>query len=116
MQMRRTTTMIATLLLALGLVAAPAMADEHGSPFDTPHPHALLLHADVLDQPDPNTGAPYTVLGYGKCVDLAGGKALRQNNFHTNIHFGQAGQALRGAGHLIVPFFDCATLDGYFGY
>jgi hypothetical protein len=115
--MRRTITMLAAMLLALGMMAGPAAADEHGngSPFDTPHPHVLLLHADVLDVPDPNTGAPYTVLDYGKCVDLAGGKALRKNNFHTNIHFGRAGQALRGAGHLVVPFFDCATIDGLFG-
>ena len=116
--MRRTITMLAALLLALGMMAGPAVADHHGGPpdFDTPHSHVLLLHADVLDETDPLTGAPYTLLGYGKCVDLAGGKALRQNNFHTNIHFGRAGQALRGAGHLVVPFFDCAMLDGFFGY
>jgi hypothetical protein len=115
--MRRTITLLAALLLTLGMLAGPAAADHHGPPdFDTPHPHVLLLHADVLDEPDPMTGAPYTLLGYGKCVDLAGGKALRQNNFHTNVHFGRAGQALRGAGHLVVPFFDCATLDGLFGY
>jgi hypothetical protein len=78
--------------------------------------HVLLLHADVLDEPDPRTGAPYTLRGYGTCVDLAAGEALRHNRFHTNIHFGKAGQALRGAGHLVVPFFDCATLDGFFGY
>jgi hypothetical protein len=115
--MRRTITSLAALLLALGMMAGPAAAHEHGGPpdFDTPHPHVLLLHANVLDEPDPVTGAPYTVLGYGKCVDLAGGKALPKNNHHYTVHFGRAGQALRGAGHLVVPFVDCAMLDQMFG-
>lgn len=115
--MRKTITLLAALLLMLAMMAGPAVADEPGPPdFGTPHPHVLLLHADVLDEPDPVTGAPYTLLGYGKCVDLAGGKALSHNRFHTNVHFGPAGQALRGAGHLVVPFVDCATLAGPSGH
>lgn len=115
--MRRTITLLAVLLLMLGLTVGPAAADMHTGPpdFDTPHRHALLVGADVLDEPDPMTGAPYTILDYRRCVDLAGGQALRKNHFHTNIHFGPAGQALRGAGHIVVPFFDCATIDGMFG-
>jgi hypothetical protein len=114
--MRKMITTLAALLLTLGMMAGPAAADEPGPPdFDTPHSHVLLLHADVLNEPNPVTGAPYTLLGYGKCIDLAGGMALSHNRFHTNVHFGRAGQALRGAGHLVVPFADCATLDGPFG-
>lgn len=114
--MQRAITMLATLVLVVGMMAGPAMADGHGgSPFDEPHRHVLLVGADVVDEPDQMTGAPYTIRDYDRCVDLAGGKALRKNHFHTNIHFGRAGQALRGAGHIVVPFFDCAMIDGMFG-
>jgi hypothetical protein len=115
--MRRGMTLLAALLLAMGMLAGPAMAEGHGgSPFDEPHPHVLLIGADVEVVADPPPGSPpYVVHDYDRCVDLAGGKALRQNNFHHNIHFGRAGQALRGAGHIVVPFFDCATLNALYG-
>ncbi len=97
-------TRIATLLAAmmvLSMVAVPATAD----PFAEPHPHFLLVGADVdLTTPDPATGAPYTINSYEKCVPLAGGKAQTHNRFHHLIHWGQANQALVGAGHIVVPF------------
>lgn len=100
--MRRSTALILATLLALSALVAPAAADEHppGSPFDHPHTHALLIGADVTW-----TGGspPYTINDYRRCVDLAGGKALRTNVHHERLHFGRAGQALAGAGHLVVP-------------
>lgn len=105
--MRTTTTTLAAMLLALGMMAGPATA----SPLDDPHPHVLLLGADVLEvAPSPGM-PPYIVTGYDKCVDLAGGQTLRHNRFHTNVHFGRSGQALRGAGHIVVPFANCDTVN-----
>lgn len=102
--MRKTTMILTAMLLAFAMMAVPAAA----SPLDDPHPHVLLLRADV--SPSPGM-PPYIVTGYDKCVDLAGGEALKHNRFHTNVHFGRSGQALRGAGHIVVPFANCATVN-----
>jgi hypothetical protein len=91
------------LLSALGMLvvlAIPAAADHH-TPLDHPHTHALLIGADIewVD-----ATPPYVIHGFDRCVELAGGKALKHNRFHQNIHFGRAGEALATrAGHLIVP-------------
>jgi hypothetical protein len=94
------------LLSALGMLvvlAIPAAADQH-SPLDHPHTHALLIGADIeWVTPGPNA-PPYVIHGFDRCVELAGGKALKHNRFHENIHFGHAGEALATrAGHLVVP-------------
>lgn len=109
---------IATLLAAvmvLSMMAVPAAAGEHGgSPpdLDEPHPHVLLLGADVTDVEEPDEGMPpYIVTDYDKCVDLAGGQTMRHNRFHDNVHFGRAGAALRAAGHIVLPFANCDTVD-----
>ena len=102
--MRKTTMTVTAMLLAVGMMAVPAMA----SPLDDPHPHVLLLGADVIPSPGM---PPYLVTGYDKCVDLAAGEALKHNRFHTNVHFGRSGQALRAAGHIVVPFANCDTVN-----
>jgi hypothetical protein len=104
--MRRIITLGAVMLLALGVLAGPATADEAppGPDFGTPHTHFLLIGADVTWHPEGTPGPPYTVNSYKKCVPLAGGRALMHNRHHENLHFGQANVALVGAGHIIVPF------------
>jgi hypothetical protein len=96
--MKRTITLLSVLGM-LFVLAVPAAADHH-TPLDHPHTHALLIGADV----DWVGGSPpYVINGFDRCVELAGGKALKHNRFHQNIHFGRAGEALGEAGHLVVP-------------
>ncbi len=105
--MKRSLSLAAVIALALSLMSGPAAA----SPLDDPHPHVLLLGADIT-WVDPGPGQPpYVINDYRKCVDLAGGRTLKHNRFHDNVHFGQANQALVGAGHIVVPFTNCAALD-----
>jgi hypothetical protein len=109
---------LAATLVAVAAISATAQADEHEphDPFADPHPHVLLVHADVSFHPPLAPGQPpYTVHGYERCVDLAGGRALPANNHHRSLHFGRAGEALREAGHLVVPFVSCAQLDAMVG-
>lgn len=105
--MKRSISLASVIALALSLMAGPAAA----SPLDDPHPHVLLLRADITWVAPGLGGPPYIINDYRKCVDLAGGQTLKHNRFHDNIHFGQANRALVGAGHIVVPFADCATLD-----
>lgn len=120
----RITATLAAMLLAIGMLAAPAAADGHHHDGDGwgamgPHPHALLLHATTVPNPDydandPTTGPPVVAIAWARCVDLAGGKALPKSNHHRGIHTGTAGAALRErAGHVVVPF-DCATYTSFF--
>jgi hypothetical protein len=94
---RRAAALTAGVALAVGMLAAPAMADE-GPDLTQPHHHALLLHVDL------------EVFSYRTCVDLAGGGTLRTNTHHETVHTGRAGAALQQAGHLVVPY-TCAQLE-----
>lgn len=105
--MKRSVTLAAVIALALSLMAGPAAA----SPLDDSHPHVLLLGADITWKVPAPGMPPYIINDYRRCVDLAGGQALKHNRFHDNIHFGRANRALVGAGHIVVPFANCATLD-----
>lgn len=71
------------------VVTVPAFAEGHPPPPE--HNHMLLIGVNEAE------------LTYRKCVDLAAGKALRLNAHHDHLHTGQAGQALRGAGHFVLP-------------
>jgi hypothetical protein len=94
---RRVIATAAGAALTVGLAAGPAAAE--GTPdLSQPHQHALLLDVNL------------EVFSYSKCVDLAGGKALRNNNHHETVHTGAAGAALQRAGHLVVPY-TCADLE-----
>lgn len=94
---RRVIATAAGAALTVGLVAGPAAAD--GPPdLSQPHQHALLLDVNLEE------------FSYAKCVDLAGGKALRTNTHHETVHTGSAGAALQRAGHLVVPY-TCADLE-----
>ncbi len=113
--MRRTLTLVAALATMLGMAAMPAAADQTA---ETPlHGHVLLLHAEWTG---PGVGPGTGLISYGKCIDLAGGKALPLRAHHDTVHTGRAGAALRGAGHLTVPtapltsFSSCADLAAGF--
>ena len=106
---KRITATLAAMLLAIGMLALPAGAHEHGHDDGWgqmgPHPHALVLHVS-FGQSGP---------AYAQCVDLAGGNALPKSNHHRGIHTGAAGTALRErAGHVVVPY-DCAWVSNIFG-
>jgi hypothetical protein len=110
-KMRRTITFVAALAMMLGLFAGTAGATGHGAPWPE-HGHMLVLnvHYDDLGEP----------VSYGKCVDIAAGKRLDRVH-HTTIHQGRAGDALRSAGHEVVPtadltpFANCAEFAQFFG-
>ena len=96
----RITATLAAMLLAIGLLAAPATASDHGGHEVPPHGHMLLLHAtwDVVETP---AGPRFFPTSYARCVDLAAGRNIAAH--HDTVHTGRAGQALRGAGHLVIP-------------
>jgi hypothetical protein len=111
--MRRIMMLVAALAAVLGMVAMPATAhEEPGTPL---HGHVRLLHAEWTG---PGVGPETVLISYGKCIDLAGGKALPLQAHHETVHTGRAGAALRGAGHLTIPtypltpFRNCAELAG----
>ena len=63
------------------------------------HPHMLLLRVQI----DPEAGDHGALVGFHRCVDLAAGQAVPLNAHHASVHTGQAGAALMGAGHAVVP-------------
>ncbi len=104
----RITATLAAMLLAVGLLAAPAAASGHGGHEVPPHGHVLLLHATWTG---PGVGPGTMPTSYARCIDLAAGQNIAAH--HDTVHTGRAGQALRGAGHLVVPTFGfdgCAEL------
>lgn len=105
----RVTALLTAALLAVGLIAAPAAADVHASG-PPPHGHVFLLHATWT-----GSGPATDLKAYQRCVDLAGGQSIPAH--HDTVHTGRAGEALQGAGHLVVPtaqlgpIDDCAQLE-----
>ena len=73
---------------------------------------ALLIHAETVANPGV-PGPPLFPIGFERCVDLAGRNALPANNHHRSVHTGNAGGALAGAGHLVVPYSCGEGVDGY---
>jgi hypothetical protein len=106
----RVLVLLTTVLLLLGTMPSSADADAHPD-FSQPHAHALLLHATTV--PNPGPGPIAYPIAYERCVDLAGGKALPANNHHRSVHTGNAGAALAGAGHLVVPLSCGEAVDAY---
>ena len=81
------------LVIALGsMLAATAATAQEAIP---PHPHMLVLGVQYDAEGEP--------IGYRSCVDLAANQSLRLNAHHERMHFGQAGIALDGASHAVVP-------------
>ena len=79
------------LLMGFGL----ALAMDHGDGPPPEHGHIKLLGLQFNDAGE--------VVGFRKCVDLANGRALRNNAHHDNLHTGRAAQAMARAGHVVVP-------------
>ena len=111
---RRLTLAAVTATAALVVAAAPmAAADSHEEPGAIPpHPHLLLIGANLSEEG----------VTYRKCIDIAANQALPLNAHHEHVHFGRAGEALMGAGHLFVPaapafnlpWTDCASFGAIF--
>lgn len=106
-------TGMVALLMGFGLV----LAEDHGGGPPV-HGHFLLLGLEgaVFDE----NGRLSDFDDFRKCVDLAGGRALRNNAHHNNIHTGNGGAALLRAGHVVIPTgpltpLSCAALNEAFG-
>lgn len=91
--MRKTAALLGALALTVVGAVAPAQAheDDHELPR---HGHVLVLGV-VWDGDEP--------VGFRKCIDLAGGRALPLHAHHNTVHQGKAGQALMRAGHIVAP-------------
>ena len=102
-------TGVLALLMAGGL--ASSSEDAHGP---VEHGHVLVLGLQFDGDGNPSIR---------KCVDLANGRALRNNAHHDHLHTGRAGEAVGGAGHAViptaplpgVPWSNCAELKAAFG-
>lgn len=92
--MRRLAIVLA--LLGLVAIAVPVIALEHE--FDR-HPHMLLQRPEVgLIE-----GVPH-LLGFRKCVDLAGNNTVPLHAHHERLHFGDSGVSFDGkSGHVVIP-------------
>lgn len=105
--MRRVLAAILLVLGMLGALAAPALSQ--GPPR---HPHMLVIGLELDENGEP--------VSFRRCVDLAGGKALPLRVHHAHVHTGRAGEALRNAGHAVVPgapltpWRNCAELTAFF--
>lgn len=86
-----------------------------------PHPHLLLIDADLEFDP---VEEELTVNSVGECVDIADNQTLRLNAHHEHFHFGTAGDALRqltgnfplpAAPFPGVPWTDCESFLAIFG-
>lgn len=87
------------MVVALVGVALPASSQD----FDR-HPH-MLLQRPVVDLLEVEEGVfVLALVGYRKCVDLAGGEAVPLHAHHVHLHFGHTGEKLfEKAGHVVVP-------------
>jgi hypothetical protein len=101
---------VSIILLAMLVATGLGTVLAQGTP---DHPH-MLVQRPVVELID---GTPYLV-GFRKCVDLAGGRHVPLNAHHDHIHTGRAGQALfEHAGHAVVPgapltpWANCAALQ-----
>jgi hypothetical protein len=89
--MKRSLVLLMAAGLLVGVLGTPGLAQQ-GPP---PHPHMMVLGVEF------NGEEP---VGYQKCVDLAGNRAVPLNAHHAHIHTGTAGEMLAtNAGHVVVP-------------
>ncbi|MDX1468698.1 MAG: hypothetical protein R3258_05105 [Acidimicrobiia bacterium] len=114
--MRTLTALALAGAVAVGLGGTAATAEL------PPHPHILLIGADVEIVEGGNP--PFIVHSYERCVDIASNQTLRLNAHHEHFHFGTAGDALRrNTGNFPfptapfpgVPWEDCASFELLFG-
>lgn len=110
------------LALAVVLVVVLAGAAAMAGPPLPPHPHILLIDADI--EFDSSVEPPLVVNDFKECVDIAANQTLRLNAHHEHFHFGTAGDALRektgnfplpAAPFPGVPWEDCAGFELIFG-
>lgn len=99
--MKRVSTLLLALALALGLFAGTALAGGHEWHEDTaPHGHVMLIGAEV-----DSSG----LVHFDRCVELAAGKTLRGPAHHHSIHTGTPGGSpfvqgpLFEAGNWVIP-------------
>lgn len=112
---------VLAMAVILGVVLAGAAATAEPPPELPPHPHILLIDADL--EFDENANPPLIVNDFKKCVDIAANQTLRLNAHHEHFHFGTAGDALRertgnfplpAAPFPGVPWANCAEFEAVF--
>jgi len=109
--MKRFAALTGVLALLMAGAMTWAMGEDHGP---VEHGHVLVLGLQFDDEGNPSIR---------KCVDLANGRALKNNAHHDHLHTGRAGEAVAGAGHAViptsplpgVPWSNCAELKAAFG-
>lgn len=109
-------------ILALSVVLGVVLAGVAATAGLPPHPHILLIDADL--EFDENANPPLIVNDFKECVDIAANQTLRLNAHHEHFHFGTAGDALRettgnfplpAAPFPGVPWANCAEFEAIFG-
>jgi hypothetical protein len=115
--MKRRLTLIAVVAVLASMLALPTAAEEHDD-FQFPEHGHMLVQRPVIGIVTVDGVDFEAAIGFRKCVDLAGGRALHLGAHHERVHFGQAGRALEErAGHAVVPtapltpWDDCAALE-----
>lgn len=105
---------ILVLLAAMALLGVVS-AHEHGRPPD--HPHMLVQAPQIavifIDE------TPFVaVVGWRRCVDLAGGRNVPLQAHHAGLHTGRAGVALFENANIwvvpgapLTPWTNCAALQ-----
>lgn len=110
-------------VLALAVVLGVVLAGAAATAELPPHPHILLVDADI--DFDPSADPPLIVNDFRECVDIAANQTLRLNAHHEHFHFGTAGDALRertgnfplpAAPFPGVPWANCAEFEAIFGH
>ena len=107
--MRRLLVLLSAIAM-LGVV----FAHEHGATPDHPH---MLVQAPQIDVIYIDDVAWAAVVGWRKCVDLAGGRNVPLQAHHDGIHTGRAGEALFENANIwvvpgapLTPWASCAAL------
>jgi hypothetical protein len=113
--MRKNLTAVLAGLLALGVVAGPAVADEEHDPELPRHSHMLIQRPEVAYLTDGPDGEGLYLVGWRRCIDLP---VVPLQAHHRTIHTGNAGiQLLDRAGHVVIPsaglapWEDCADFE-----
>jgi hypothetical protein len=110
---RKVATLLAGLL-ALGVVAGPAVADDdegHETPL---HAHMLVQRPQVEYLEEGPEGEGLYLVGWRRCVDLP---VVPLRAHHARLHTGNAGEKLfERAGHVVIPSGGLAPWEDCAGF
>lgn len=102
--MKRRIAVLIAAMMVLSVMAGPAMAKPQM--FDESHGHMLVLGVQAEFLTVEGDSVPWDGLyavGFRKCIDMP---ITPLRGHHANVHMGQAGMALEGAGNAFVPSYN----------